>query len=70
MDETTTMIDILVKWKADIISSLRSTFDSMLDRTVATTFSPNMNSGELEYESDICDFHINEETGNLEWGDT
>lgn len=70
MNETSTITDTLVIWKTDIMSGLKSAFESMSNSVLGTTFSPNMSSGELEYDSDICDFHVNEETGNLEWEDT
>lgn len=70
MDKISTITDTLVIWKTDIMSGLKSAFESMSNSVLETTFSPNMNSGELEYDSNICDFHVNEETGNLEWEDT
>lgn len=70
MDEISTITDTLVIWKTDVMSGLKSAFESMSNSVLETTFSLNMNSGELEYDSNICDFHVNEETGNLEWEDT
>lgn len=61
------VIDILMKWKTDIMSSLKPSFSSMAEGLFGTSFEANIEKGTLEYESEVCDFYVNEETGKLEW---
>lgn len=69
MDEQDMTVDILFEWKKSIMSSIEPTLNNMLSGLLGTTFTPNVDSGELEYDSDVCNFYVNEETGNLEWED-
>jgi len=69
MDEQGMTVDILFEWKKSIMSSIEPTLNNMLSGLLGTTFTPNVDSGELEYDSDVCNFYVNEETGNLEWED-
>lgn len=67
MGSTDTPVDILFEWRKDVLSSIKPSFDKMADGLLNTEFVANMATGKLEYDSDICNFYVNEETGSLEW---
>ena len=69
MSLTEAPVDILFEWKKDVLSSIKPSFEKMANGLLSTEFVVNMSTGKLEYDSDVCNFYVNEETGNLEWGE-
>ena len=58
--------DVLEAWKKEVTDSLDPYFEALNKKMVDTEFSINTETGELEYQSNTYNFHINETTGNLE----
>ena len=59
--------DVLEAWKNEIINSINPYFEALNKKLLDTEFAVNVETGELEYQSDTFDFNVNEATGNLEW---
>lgn len=70
--------DVLAQWKQSILEEVmpnvvsvvveaNKTLAEVNEKITETEFSPNFETGNLEYESPAYDFKVNTDTGNLEW---